>query len=192
MDENFDFEKEENTKRKLLTALVAFACIVLLAFLAASLIKTFVTETFTVDGSSMDYTLTGGVAGNYDDGDRVVVNRFGKINRGCIIVLRLPNRENALVKRVIGVGGDKIKIVNGALFVNGIEQHEDYVAEENKIIYAPNENMDEITVMDGYVFVMGDNRNYSSDSREFGQIPLSNVEGKVFIILKESGGFKFV
>jgi len=164
----------------------------LLAFLTASLIKTYVTETFTVDGSSMNYTLSGGVLGNYEDGDRVVVNHYGKIKRGCIVVLRIEGHANALVKRVIGMAGDRIKIISGVLYVNDVIQDEDYVAPENKNIVNPSSNMAEITVSQDCVFVMGDNRNGSSDSRDFGEVPTSQIAGKVFMILLENDGFKFI
>jgi signal peptidase I len=189
MDEDI---KQNSTKRKILSAVISLIVVALLAFLSASLIKYYVTETFTVDGSSMTPTLSGGVYGNYDDGDRVVVNRFGKLKRGSIVVLKLPDRANALVKRVIGVSGDRIKIVDGVLFVNDEAQNEDYVAEENKYITNPSYSMPEITVSDGCVFVLGDNRNGSADSREFGEVPVDYIKGKVFMILLENGGFKFV
>ena len=194
MDNNefFSTYDKSNTKRKLLTAFISLALIVLTAFLAASLINAYVTETFTVDGSSMNNTLSGGEAGNYEDGDRVVVNHFGKITRGCIVVLRLENHDNALVKRIIGVEGDRIKIEDGILFVNDVVQDEPYVAESNKIIVFPFSQMDEVTVSENCVFVMGDNRNASSDSRSFGEVPISQIAGKVFVILLEGGGFKIV
>ncbi|HKL94578.1 MAG TPA: signal peptidase I [Clostridia bacterium] len=194
MDENYGFETDDksSSKRRVLTTIIAFVIIVLLAFLAASLIKRYVTDTFTVDGSSMDATLSGGQSGDYTDGDRVVVNHFGKLNRGRIVVLRLEGREHALVKRIIGVEGDRIKIVEGLLYLNGELQNEDYVLERNKIIGNPSPDMPEITVSQGCVFVLGDNRNGSSDSRDFGEVKTEQVEGTVFLILRDGGGFNFV
>jgi len=185
-------EFEQDPKRELLKTIIAFALIIVMAFLSAMLIKIYVTETFTVDGASMENTLFGGVAGNYTDGDRVVVNRFGKVKKGCLVVLRLPQSPHALVKRVIALEGDKIKIVDGILFINDTPQNEDYLREDNKLIFSPSSNMGEIVVPDGHVFVMGDNRNNSSDSREFGPIPLSYIAGKVFMILFERGGLKLI
>lgn len=194
MDENYSFEPDEKASsgRRVISAIVTFVIIVLLAFIAASLIKRYVTDTFTVDGSSMSATLNGGVTGNYEDGDRVVVNNFGKLKRGRIVVLRLDNRENALVKRIIAVEGDRVKIVDGQLYVNDELQNEDYVLDQNKFITTPSSDMPEFTVSKDCVFVLGDNRNDSSDSRDFGEVRSDMIEGTVFLIMLEGGGFNFV
>ena len=83
------------------------------------------------------------------------------------------------IKRVIGVGGDKILIENGKVFLNGEELQEDYLkegmtTERLGVFY-------DITVPEGYVFAMGDNRPQSKDSRAFGCVPISKIESKVSI-----------
>ena len=82
------------------------------------------------------------------------------------------------IKRVIGVEGDRIQIANGKVYVNGKELIEDYLPEgtTTKIVY-----YNDIIVPEGCVFVMGDNRDESMDSRTFGCIPLEKVEGKVIL-----------
>lgn len=82
------------------------------------------------------------------------------------------------IKRVIGVAGDHVLIQNGKVFVNNEEIDEPYLAEGVK---TENKVYSDIIVPEGYVFVMGDNREHSADSRMFGCIPLQKVESKVWI-----------
>ena len=82
------------------------------------------------------------------------------------------------IKRVIGVAGDHIKIEEGKVYLNGEELQEDYVAEGAVTI---SDRYTDITVPEGYVFVMGDNREHSTDSRSFGCIPVEKIESKVWI-----------
>ena len=91
----------------------------------------------------------------------------------------LEIKKNSYIKRVIGVAGDQVLIDNGKVYLNGEELKEDYLQENMKtertgIVY-------DITVPEGYVFAMGDNRGQSMDSREFGCIPIEKVESKVWI-----------
>lgn len=82
------------------------------------------------------------------------------------------------IKRVIGVAGDHVKITNtGDVYVNDQEQTESYLPDELKTPITG--EFYDLIVPEGYIFVMGDNRNGSSDSREFGCIPLEKVEGRV-------------
>jgi signal peptidase I len=83
--------------------------------------------------------------------------------------------SNPYVKRVIGLPGDIIKVSGGVLYVNGEPQIRDYTAEE--AIYG---DFGPITVPENSFFMMGDNRNYSADSRVIGAIPAENIIGKVF------------
>jgi len=82
------------------------------------------------------------------------------------------------IKRVIGVAGDHIKIEDGKVFLNGQELKEDYVAEGAVTI---SDRYTDVTVPEGYVFVMGDNREHSTDSRAFGCVPVEKIESKVWI-----------
>jgi len=82
------------------------------------------------------------------------------------------------IKRVIGVAGDHIKITDGKVYLNGEELQEGYVAEGSVTI---SDRYTDITVPEGYVFVMGDNREHSTDSRSFGCIPVEKIESKVWI-----------
>ena len=88
----------------------------------------------------------------------------------------LPRQD--LIKRVVGVPGDEISVRRGKLFVNGEPQKEPYVNEKfPDRSFAPR-----ITVPPGHVFVMGDNRANSQDSRVFGPVPEENIEGEAFLL----------
>lgn len=82
------------------------------------------------------------------------------------------------IKRVIGIEGDQIKIADGKVYLNGEELQEDYIAEGAVTL---SDRYTDITVPEGYVFVMGDNREHSTDSRSFGCIPVEKIESKVWI-----------
>ena len=125
-----------------------------------------------VDGFSMRPTL--------DDGEFVLVNRmsyrFGAIERGDIIVFNYPaNPDQELIKRVIGLPGDQVTINNGQVALNGYILSEPYIAD------APQYD-GEWRVPDNYLFVLGDNRNNSSDSHAWGMLPIENIVGKAIVI----------
>jgi signal peptidase I len=125
-----------------------------------------------VDGFSMVPTL--------QDGEYVLVNRLAYRNslpeRGDIIVFASPQANDLdLIKRVIGLPGDKVKISGGVVEVNGQSLDEPYIAA------APVYN-GEWEVPEDRLFVLGDNRNDSSDSHAWGLLPLENVIGKAILI----------
>jgi signal peptidase I len=125
-----------------------------------------------VDGTSMVPTL--------QDGEFVLVNklsyRFGDVTRGDIIVFHFPlNPQEDLIKRVIGLPGDQVKVENGQVYVNGIMLNENYIA-------APPTYASEWQVPSGNFFVLGDNRNNSSDSHSWGLLPSDKIVGKAVLI----------
>lgn len=129
--------------------------------LGASMEKTFQTH---------DYILTNKVA-----------YRLGKPVRGDIVVFAsLGNNEIDFIKRIIGVPGDRVMIKDSLVFVNGTQLNEPYISEPTDTYESgfAQEGV-EVIVPEDYLFVMGDNRTHSSDSREFGFVPQSNVIGKV-------------
>lgn len=125
-----------------------------------------------VDGYSMRPTL--------DDGEFVLVNklsyRLGETSRGDIIVFHFPvNPQEDLVKRVIGLPGDTVLVKDNQVYVNGQVLNEPYIAQAP--LYSG-----EWTVKEGYLFVLGDNRNNSNDSKDWGMLPVEEVVGKAILI----------
>ena len=139
-----------------------------MALLVALLLRGFVFDPITVEGSSMIPTL--------NDGQYMLIEKISKhtggIGRGDVVVIHLENLP-PYVKRVVAVGGDTVEVKDGALYVNGQRQDESYL-NELEIRYT----MEEQLIPEGYYFVMGDNRNNSSDSHSFGPVPLSQIMGK--------------
>ncbi len=142
-----------------------------------------------VDGISMRPTL--------QDGEFVLINRLayklGDYTRGDIIVFRpplyppqgfwrqllgLPNISDNYedyIKRVIGLPGDQVRVSQGVVYINGVQLQEPYIA-------APPNYTGEWTVPQGDLFVLGDNRNNSSDSHAWGFLPEQNVLGKAVLV----------
>ena len=146
--------------------------IVLIAFALSWLLRTFVIEARKIPTGSMLPTI--------QLEDRVIVDkfffkRFDQISPGDIVVFHPPASAHATddyIKRVIGLPGDKIEIRNRTTYVNGQPLYEPYLLEK------PNNNFGPIDVPENSVFVMGDNRNNSADSREWGFLPMENITGR--------------
>ena len=190
------FQSPQERKKKLISTIVSMVVVVLLAFVTAILLKTYVIDTIPVGGDSMLPTLTGGVY-HIDDngkvvpvtkGDTLILNKVAKINRGDIVVFDVDWQSDPLVKRVIAVAGDTVLINNdGKVYVNGVALEEDYI---QGITYTTNGEAElSITVPEGHIFCLGDNRENSHDSRsaDIGAIPLENVRGKCFLIINPQG-----
>lgn len=131
-----------------------------------------VTARIRVDGRSMEPS--------FYHGDYVLVNRmtyrFGDIVRGDVVVFPFPNNpEEDFIKRVIGLPGDQVEILNGMVLVNGFPLEESYIKEP------PRRNESLITVPVEMVFVIGDNRNDSSDSRRWGPVRIDSIIGKAVL-----------
>jgi len=114
-----------------------------------------------------------------EDQERIFVNKFvyrwAPIERGDIIVFRYPrDTSKSYIKRVIGVAGDRVRIVNGQVYVNGEALDEDYVPSD----YADGRSYPELVVPRDSYFVLGDHRTMSSDSREFGPVNDRYIYGK--------------
>ncbi|NPV52159.1 MAG: signal peptidase I [Firmicutes bacterium] len=146
-----------------------------IAVVLAAFIITFIAQSFVVQGSSMEPTL--------HNGERLLVNkfiyRFREPARGEIVVFRYPfDPRRKFIKRVIGVPGDRMEIRDGSVFLNGSKLDEPYTLDLTYGTYGPE------VVPEGRVFVLGDNRNNSEDSRfaDVGFVPLSNVVGHAFLI----------
>jgi signal peptidase I len=157
---------------------------IVVAVVLAFLIRQFVVELYIVDGPSMRPTL--------QSQQRLVVNkfiyRFREPEKGEILVFQYPRDPSRdFIKRVIAVPGDTVEIKEGSVLVNDQVLSEDYILEKTRGDYPKS------TVPQGTVFVMGDNRNNSEDSRnpEIGIVTSEMLEGRVWFVLSpaEHRGF---
>ncbi len=133
------------------------------------LVNTF-TGRFRIDGSSMEP--------NLHDGEYVIVNRavyhLHPPQRGDIVVFRRDvGRE--FIKRVIGLPGDTVQVQGGRVYVNGTPIDEPYIAQPSAY------TMDPRPVGPNEYFVLGDNRNNSSDSHNWGTVPFNTIDGKAWV-----------
>lgn len=125
-----------------------------------------------VDGFSMEPTL--------HNGEFVIVNKmayqFGEPKHGDVIVFRYPrDPDQEYIKRVIGLPGDRVRIINGEVYVNDERIEEPYIA-------AAPRYQSEWGVPEGSLFVLGDNRNNSSDSHNWGPVAMEYVIGRALFI----------
>lgn len=158
-----------------LRELIEWAVAIGAAAVLALAVHTWVGQIVTVDGPSMQPNLY--------TGERVVVGKleyyFSQPKRGDIVLARFPGSSGNYIKRVVALGGERILVNDGSVYINGKKLDEPYIAEP--IQYS----MDELTVPAGSVFLMGDNRNDSTDSHVsyVGPIPLSDVEGRAYLLV---------
>ncbi|MDD4358125.1 MAG: signal peptidase I [Smithellaceae bacterium] len=168
---------------------------IIIAILIAVVIRTLVIQAYKIPSRSMVPTLL--------IGDHLLVNKFiygikipvirtillpvSNPERGDIIVFIYPNdRSKDYIKRVIGVAGDKIEIRNKDIFVNDKPYKDDFGIYSDSIVYPammqPRDNYGPVVVPKNSLFVMGDNRDESADSRFWGFVDLKDVEGKALLI----------
>lgn len=146
-----------------------------IAVVLALFIRHFVVELYLVDGPSMRPTL--------QNQERLVVNKFiynlHDPERGDILVFQYPKDPSRdFIKRVIAIPGDTIEIKDGHVYVNGELKNEPYILSTTRGDYPL------ATVPEGHIFVMGDNRNNSEDSRfaDVGMVPFDLIKGKAILI----------
>jgi signal peptidase I len=145
---------------------------VLPAIVIAVLINLFLAQATRVYGSSMEP--------NLHTDQRLVVEkvsyRLHSPHRGDVVVLRMPDRgPELLIKRIIGLPGETIEIRNGTVYINQQPLEEPYLVRRTGSTYGPT------VVPQGHVFVMGDNRGASNDSRVFGPVPIDRVVGRAWV-----------
>lgn len=117
----------------------------------------------------------------YYDGDTVLVNRLADIDRGDLVVV-LEDDGKYVIKRVVGMPGDKFQIKDGLVFINGNHYSEDYIYEGNTD-YEPGIAEEVIQLGTDEYFILGDNRVVSKDSREIGPVTKDQIIGEVVVSL---------
>jgi signal peptidase I len=177
-----------------LKSTVEWVAVIVGALVVALVVKTFLFQAFYIPSASMEPTL--------EEGDRVLVNKVSydvhDVNRGDVIVFELdaedigPDGIKDLIKRVIGLPGDTIESRDGVVYVNDRALDEPYLA-EGTITGDPNDaqnpQIERQTVPEGHVFVLGDNRSNSADSRYpyRGPIPIDSIVGRAFLLVWPPG-----
>jgi signal peptidase I len=192
-DEDDDDTAEQAAKRRH-RALFDWAVVIVVALLVAFLVRTFVLAHFVVDGTSMFSTL-------HDD-DRVFVNklsyRLHDPNRGDVVVLHQDAGEGRgisdrdLIKRVVALPGETIEVRSCRVLIDGQQLEEPYLDPE---VVTPGNcggDLAPVTIPEEHVFVMGDNRGGSQDSRALGPIEEDDLVGRAFVVFWPQGHWQWL
>ncbi len=175
--------KNTNNKRKsdvVITVILSVLCIFMLVII---LLNIFVFTNVTVSGNSMENTL--------ESGDVIYFNKYGKVDRGDVVVI--DKGPYWIIKRVIAVGGDTVKIKDGNVYINGDTEPltEEYVKGINySDIYTHSFEEKTWTVGEDEIFYLGDNRSVSIDSRTNGTVRTENILGTVSGFAIKTKGIK--
>jgi len=170
-------EPEDHAPRSSAKSILEWVGVIVGALIVALVIKTFLLQAFYIPSRSMEPTLR--------IGDRVLVNKLAykahDVRRGDIVVFERPKNEppdaiKDLIKRVIALPGETISTENGQVMIDGRPLDEPYLPAGTVT-----DNLTKETVPAGEVFVMGDNRGDSRDSRFFGPIEESTIVGRAFV-----------
>lgn len=183
-------ESAINPTKSGLKAVREWFTVIVVALLIAFVVRGFVLQQFYISGPSMESTMF--------QNNRVLVNklsyRLHEINRGDVVVFDRVTTDGVevqhddLIKRVIGLSGDTVSISQCEVFVNGKKVFEPYLNDYDLALSNLDDRcrvpeMESITVEEGHLFVMGDNRPQSFDSRMFGTIDEKLVVGRAFVII---------
>jgi signal peptidase I len=209
-DDTLTGTTEPERRRSRVRSLVEWVLVIAGALVVALLIKTFLIQAFFIPSASMVPTL------HVDD--RVLVNKLSyklhDVNRGDIVVFERPEHDNPssrtsngngvveeddvkdLIKRVIGLPGDEVVIKENAVWINGDRLEESYLptgtTTTNRGDYQDCTDQDPCEIPAGMVWVMGDNRGASQDSRYFGPIDEDAIVGRAFLRIWPLGDFGFL
>ncbi len=184
--------EEQETKQEKKSTFREYLEAFLIALLIALFIRTFIVQAFKIPSGSMESTLL--------IGDHIFVNKFvygfrvpflhrrilmfNKPKRGDVVVFIFPeDRSKDFIKRVVGVSGDLVEVRDKKVYVNGKLQNEPFVQYLDKdTIVQRRDNFGPVRVPEHKIFVMGDNRDKSYDSRFWGFVDVNDVLGKAFVI----------
>ncbi len=168
--------------KKKLNPLVEWVIVVAVAITSALMVRAFVVQQFAVEGQSMLSTL--------NDGDRVLVNRLSyrlhDPRRGDVVVLQRFEGgadERDLIKRVIGLPGEQIEVRSCVVYIDDVPLEEPYIDAAIQQRDGCGGDQTPVEVPADSVFVLGDHRGKSSDSRVFGAVPYDLLIGRAFVII---------
>ncbi|MBI3988642.1 MAG: signal peptidase I [candidate division NC10 bacterium] len=160
-----------------------YAEAIAIAVILALIIRTFVVQAFKIPSGSMLPTL--------QIGDHILVNKFlyyfRSPQRGDIIVFKFPQDEGRdFIKRVIGLPGETLEVRGKQVYINGKPVEESYAVHLDANIlgnpHSPRDQFGPVKIPEGHLFVMGDNRDHSMDSRFWGFLDIRKVKGEAFLI----------
>ncbi|MDF2836828.1 MAG: signal peptidase [Paenibacillus sp.] len=190
--------KKGGASKEIVEWIKALVIAVVLVFL----IRMFLFEPFIVDGPSMQP--------NFETGERLIVNKILYSIRdphfGEVVVFDVPEQGRKFIKRVIGVPGDKIRVEGDELYINDQKVEEPYIAEaiaaakeaggmyngDGPRYNFPNDTVTEMTVPEGTIFAMGDNRSNSTDSRMIGFVEDDEIVGRADVIFWPLNKIEFI
>lgn len=174
-----------------------------IAGLLVFVIRWFLVSPFIVDGPSMQP--------NFWDRERIIVNKIlydiRQPQRGEVIVFHVPEQGRDFIKRVIGLPGETVKVEGDTIYINGKQIEENYLKDAYEKAHAegalynrndpdrsnfPNSMNPDGVVPEGMLFVMGDNRSNSEDSRMIGFIPMEEIVGRADLIFWPIKDFSFI
>ena len=173
-----------------------WAVVIIIALSAAMVVRTWMLQQYYISGPSMQPS--------FQPDDRVLVNkmsyRFGEPKRGHVIVFdRLTTsggrvKHDDLIKRVVGLPGESVRIEDCVLYVDDAAIAEPYLVSDGDDagVACAGGDFPAVEVPDGQYFVLGDNRSQSSDSRFFGPVPESDIVGRAFAVVWPLGSARFV
>lgn len=167
-------EKRNTAKKELVSWMFA----IVFGIVVALVCREYIFSPVVVKGASMIPT--------YENKDVIIVSKVSEINRFDHVVFKAPYEDEYYIKRVIGLPGDTVEMIDDVLTVNGVQYDENYVNREG---VSPLQNrvtedftLEELTgekiVPEGFIFVLGDNRLKSADSRHYGLIPIDSILGE--------------
>ncbi|HIT68327.1 MAG TPA: signal peptidase I [Candidatus Aphodomonas merdavium] len=170
-------------KKTVFREIVSWVMTIVIAVALALFIRTFIFEPVRVDGSSMNYTLL--------DNEYMIVTKYdywlGEPERFDVVICHYPGRDRTnFVKRLVGLPGDTVSMLNGTLYVNGESIDEPYITNH------ANYNMEAVTLGENEYFVLGDNRSSSNDSHIIGPLSRDQIKGHVRLVVFPFSQFRVI
>lgn len=186
--ENNESDENHNIAKKLFFTIWSFLKIIIIAALIVLPIRYFLFQPFIVKGESM--------VPNFHSGDYLIIDeisyKFTEIQRGDVVVLKYPlDQSQRFIKRIIGLPGETVEIRNGRIIIHQNEEElmlsEKYL--DNSLITKGDVK---ISLGENDYFVLGDNRQFSYDSRSWGILPKNNIIGRALLRLFPVGSISYI